>query len=69
MLVRWLSLLHVYKKTALSVIHQSLCISVQRIRDFVARFCQPSGNIFESKITSFQWLTPIIGRKLLVNMI
>ena len=45
---------YVYKETTVFVICESLSISVRRLGDFVARFCQPSGNVFENKMTSFQ---------------
>ena len=35
----------------------------------MARFCQPSRNIFENKMTSFQrLLTPIMDHKLSIDM-
>ena len=52
--IRWLSLLYVYKWTTVSVIRESLPISVRRLGDFVAHFCQPSKNVFDNKMTSFQ---------------
>ena len=53
-LLRWLSLLYMYKWTIVSVIRESLSISVRHYGDFVARFCWPSRNVFENKMTSFQ---------------
>ena len=53
-LIRRLPLLYVYKWTTVSVIRKSLSISLRRQGDFVARFCQPSTNVFENKMSSFQ---------------
>ena len=65
---RCMNWVYVYKYTAVSVIRESLSISVRRWGDIVARFCQTSRNVFENKMTSFQWLlTPRIY-KLSVNM-
>ena len=41
-LIRWLSLLYVYKWTTASVMRELLSISVRRQGDFEARFCQQS---------------------------
>ena len=68
-LIRWLSLLHVYKQTTVSVIRESLSISVLRYGDFMAHSCQPSRNVFENKISFQSLLTPLIDNKLSVNMI
>ena len=53
-LIRLLSLLYVYKWTTVSVIRESLLISVRLQGDFVACFCQLSWNVSENKMTSFQ---------------
>ena len=69
-LIRCPSLLYVCKETTVSVMPESLSISVRFEGDFVTCFCQPSGNVFESEMTSFQrLLTPVIDLQLSVNMI
>ena len=55
MLTGWLSLLYVRKWTTVVVIRESLslvCVAIKA--DFVAHLCQPSRNVFENKMTSFQ---------------
>ena len=52
-LIRWLSLLYVYKWTIVSVIAGSLFISVHQKGDFVTRFCQPSRNVLKVKCHLF----------------
>ena len=44
----------------MSVVRESLSISLRRLGDFMARFCYPSGNVFENKMTSFQQLLTLI---------
>ena len=67
-LIRWYHLLYVYRQ--LFLISESLCISVRCQGYFVARFCQPSRNVFENRMTSFQLLlTPVLDQKLSVHMI
>ena len=68
--------IHAYKMVTTTVCVQiencfcnKLSISVRRWGDFVARFCQPSRNVFENKMTSSQWLsTPVMDHELSVNM-
>ena len=67
MRITLLSLLYVYKHTTVSVIRESLSISVRRHGMLLSRL---SGRVSENKMTSFQLLlTPIMDRKLSVNMI
>ena len=53
-LMRQLSLVYMYNRQRFCIIRDLLSISVHRLGEFVARFCQPSRNVFENRITSFQ---------------